>query len=62
MAHELQHAVEIAEHPEVIDGSGAISLYRRIALGRCREGLSEECETTRALDTERRVLEELYKR
>jgi hypothetical protein len=59
VAHELQHAVEIAEHPEVIDALGALTLYRQIALGRCHEGLSEACETTRALATERRVLEEL---
>jgi hypothetical protein len=59
VAHELQHAVEIAEHPEVIDGPGALKLYRRIALGECRDGLSEECETARALATERRVLAEL---
>src|ERR1700724_2790493 len=32
VAHELQHAVEIAEHPEVIDGSGALQFYRGIAL------------------------------
>jgi hypothetical protein len=60
VAHELQHAVEIAEDPEVIDASGALKLYRRIALGRCHEGLSEECETTLALATERKVLEELF--
>ena len=59
VAHELQHAVEIAEHPDVVDASGALELYRRIALGRCHDGLSEECETTRALATERKVLEEL---
>jgi hypothetical protein len=59
IAHELQHAVEIAEHPEVIDGSGVLTLYRRIAFGRCLAGLSEECETARALATERKVLEEL---
>ena len=58
VAHELQHAVEIAEHPEVIDASSALALYRQIALGRCREGL-RECETTRALVTEKKVLEEL---
>ena len=34
--HELQHAVEIAEHLEVIDGTGALELYRYIAVGRCR--------------------------
>ena len=62
VAHELQHAVEIVEHPDVIDASGVLKLYRGIALGRCREGLSEECEIRRALETERRVLEELYAR
>jgi hypothetical protein len=59
VAHELQHAVEIAEHPDVIDGSGVLELYRHIAVGRCRERLSEECETARALNTEKMVLEEL---
>lgn len=59
IAHELQHAVEIAEHIEVTDGPGALKLYRQIALGRCRDGLSEECETARALATEKRTLEEL---
>src|SRR5262249_29980720 len=57
-----QHAVEIAEHPDVTDASAAIKLYRRIAFGRCREGLSEECETKRALDTEKIVLGELLRR
>ena len=61
IAHELQHAVEIAEHPEVVDASATLKLYRQIAFGRCHEGLSEECETTRALATERQVLEELYR-
>jgi hypothetical protein len=59
VGHELQHAVEIAEHPDVINGPGALALYGRIAFGQCRDGLSEECETTRALDAERKVLEEL---
>jgi len=59
IAHELQHAVEIAEHSEVTDASGVVKLYRGIALGRCREGLSEECETARALETEEAVLADL---
>jgi len=59
VAHELQHAVEIVELPDVTDARSALALYRRIGLDRCREGLSEECETTRALTTERKVLEEL---
>jgi hypothetical protein len=62
IAHELQHAVEIAEHVEVTNASGALELYRQIAFGRCHEGLSEECETERALVTERAVLIELLRR
>jgi len=62
IAHELQHAVEIAEHADVSDGAQALKLYRRIAFGLCHEGLSEECETQRALDTERTVLVELLRR
>ena len=61
IAHELQHAIEIAEHPEVIDGRSAIALYRQIGIGRCREGLSEECETDRALNTEKTVRDELMR-
>ena len=62
IAHELQHAVEIAEHPDVVDARGVIALYRQLAVGRCRDGLSEECETTRALETEKTVLGELSRR
>ena len=62
VAHELQHAVEIAEHPEVVDGPSALALYRRISFGHCREGLSDECETIRALATERTVLHEFFDR
>lgn len=60
VAHELQHALEIAEQPDVIDASGALKLYRQIAVGRCRVGLSEECETERARATERKVSQELF--
>jgi hypothetical protein len=59
IAHELQHAVEIAERADVTDGETALRLYREIGLGRCREGLSDECETARALATEKNVLEEM---
>ncbi len=62
IAHELQHAVEIVEQPDVTDGTTALALYRRIGIGRCREGLSDRCETTRALDMEKQVLAELYAR
>jgi hypothetical protein len=62
VAHELQHAIEIAEHADVTDGARALKLYRQIAIGLCRAGLSEECETERALATERTVLVELLRR
>ena len=62
IAHELQHAVEIAEEPDVTDASAVVSLYRRIAIGRCREGLSEECETERALEIEKIVNAQLVGR
>jgi hypothetical protein len=60
-AHELTHAVEVAERADVVDGAGLTALYRRIAIGRCGQGLSEECETTRALTTERTVYLELQR-
>jgi hypothetical protein len=62
VAHELQHAVEIAEDPNVIDAASVLKLYRNIAAGQCGRGLSEECETTRALAAERKVLVELSQR
>jgi hypothetical protein len=61
IAHELQHAVEIVEQSDVFDATSALRLYRKISLGKCREGLSEECETERAITTESRVLEELFR-
>jgi hypothetical protein len=62
IAHELQHAVEIAEQPDVFDAPGAMRLFRRLAFGACRAGLSEECETERALATEDRVGRELARK
>ncbi len=61
IAHELQHAVEIVEHPDVVDATSVLRLYRDISFGKCRDGLSEACETKRALATERQVLEELFR-
>ena len=62
IAHELQHAVEIAEHRDVMDAASVVKLYRTIAVGQCGRGLSEECETTRALAAEKNVLAELWER
>ena len=60
IAHELQHAVEIAEHHDVTDASSLRRLYRTTAIGQCGRGLSEECETTRAVAAERSVIAELW--
>ncbi len=60
IAHELQHVVEILREPEVTNAERALALYRRIGLGKCREGLSEACETEDARAMEARVLEEFH--
>ena len=61
VAHELQHVVEIVRQPDVTNAETALSLYRRIGTGRCREGLSEACETEAALSIEARVLDDLWR-
>jgi 23S rRNA G2445 N2-methylase RlmL len=59
VAHELQHAVEILRDPDAIDAEHTLALYRRIAVGKCGEGLSERCETEAARTVEAAVLDEL---
>jgi hypothetical protein len=59
IAHELQHVVEILREPSARNAETALALYRRIGKGKCREGLSDACETDAALGTESQVLEEL---
>jgi hypothetical protein len=59
IAHELEHALEIARRPEVTNSTQALALYRTIALGRCGQGLDERCETEAALQVEARVNDEL---
>ena len=59
IAHELRHVLEIVADPEAMDATRTLALYRRIGEGKCREGLSEACETKAALDAERQVLDEL---
>ena len=61
VAHELQHAVEILRDPEAIDAERTMALYRRIAIGKCGEGLSEKCETRQAQAVEAAVLDELHR-
>jgi hypothetical protein len=61
IAHELQHAVEIARSPDAIDAARTLALYRRIAIGKCRDGLSDSCETAEAQAAEAAVLDELHR-
>jgi hypothetical protein len=58
LAHELQHAVEIAEEPDVTDDEGMRRLYRRIGSTRGRDRF----ETDAAQDIEWRVRRELDRR
>jgi hypothetical protein len=58
LAHELQHAVEIAEHDEVTDEAGMRRLFTRI--GRARGG--DRYETEAARDVEWIVRGELRRR
>jgi hypothetical protein len=60
IAHELQHAVEIVRDPQARDAESALALFRRIAMGKCKQGLSDACETAAAQEVEGTVLRELY--
>ena len=60
LAHELQHALEIVREADVVDGESVLRLYRRIATGECKRGLSETCETETARAVEAKVLHELH--
>lgn len=58
VAHELQHALEIADAHEVMDQTALERLYRRIGIS----SGSEMFETVRAMTTERQVRKELRRR
>jgi len=57
LAHELQHAVEIASAPEVTDDAGVTRLYERI--GRPSKDGVRSFETKAAIDIRNQVLAEL---
>jgi len=59
IAHELQHAAEIVREPSAFNAVTTLALYRRIATGKCREGLADACETEAALAVEARVNDEI---
>lgn len=58
MAHELQHALEVSDDPEVGDQRSLLALYKRI--GRpSQSGLAEAWDTQAAQDTGHQVRREL---
>jgi coenzyme F420-reducing hydrogenase gamma subunit len=59
IAHELQHATEITRERTATNSEQTLALYRRIATGKCRAGLSDACETDAALRVEAVVNHEL---
>ena len=61
LGHELQHAVEIADAPEVIDEESLLALYERIGVFKdTRTGPNRTAlETSAAIEIERRVFSEL---
>jgi len=58
LAHELQHAVEIADAPEVTDEASLAVLYSRIGLER-RGGACRSFETRAAMASEDQAIREL---
>lgn len=59
LGHELQHAVEIANAPEVRDEAGLVALYRRIGL---HKNAREKFETAVAQQMGRRARADLVTR
>jgi hypothetical protein len=55
LGHELQHALEVAAAPEVLDAGGLAKLYRRIGW----EGQADRFETAAAKETGERVRSEV---
>ena len=58
VGHELQHAVEIASAPNVVDDQSFKRLFTRIGYSGCLSARGEQFETTAALETGERVREE----
>jgi hypothetical protein len=62
LAHELQHAVEIADAPDVVDEASLVAMYHRLGADTGRTPGTDGIwfETQAAIDTGRRVLTELF--
>jgi hypothetical protein len=60
IAHELQHAVEVADAQDVRDSEGLVRMFERLAVKfGCESGAGECFETKAARDVEAAVLHEL---
>ena len=58
LGHELQHALEVASAPQVVDGKTMAQLYRRIGFA-SRSGRNDWFDTASAVDAGREVEREL---
>jgi hypothetical protein len=58
LGHELRHAAEIADAPEVVDEATLIAFYERIGTGR-RLGAVRQYETPAAVAAGRQVMREI---
>ena len=58
VAHELQHVVEIASTPDVVDGRSFVRLFSAIGFPTCISTGEEQFETEAAIATGDRVREE----
>jgi len=59
MAHELRHAVEIADAPEVVDGASMVREYQRIGFSRDTRSERLIFDSQAAIDAGVQVLREL---
>jgi hypothetical protein len=59
LAHELQHAVEVARAPEVVDAQTFAALYRQIGAATGHDGCAQCYDTPAARRTAQIVWEEL---
>jgi hypothetical protein len=62
LGHELQHAIEIAEHPEIVDSETLRDAYMRIGYESSLAGLRSTYDTPAAIDAGERVFTEISHR
>jgi hypothetical protein len=61
IAHELQHAIEVAEAPDVVDGASMARLFRRIGYVNVQTARVVVYETDATRRVGERVLKELQR-